>query len=90
MTIERPYGADNNDVNMLQVRTIQKWANKNNEIVDKLLVYKLGVLAEMESGRKIRMIITDGFGGSLRSISKYLIMYEDTTGKSKRIKKAEW
>lgn len=90
MTITRWYGAEDNNVNKEELKVILGWAKKNNEVISECEIWKLCVSAKTESGRNVIVLITDSTGGSLKMISKYLIMYEEINGKRVRIKKAQW
>ena len=90
MTVLRPYGAEDNEINMTELDVIKHWAERNNEIIKVVDIRTLGVSAEMESGRMVRLNQSNGCRSAYKNIREHLAMYEEIDGKSVRIKKADW
>ena len=85
MIVERPFNAEDNEVNEVQIKMIKNWAKINNEEIVTLKIYEAAVNATILSGRNIIVNITEGRGGH-RRISHYMYMKERINGKFVRIK----
>lgn len=89
-TVERPYGADDNEINTEQVKILEHWANRHGERITAASIYEMGVKAETATGRTVLMTMTDGCRSKYKNVRQYMQMWEDVNGKRIRIKKAEW
>lgn len=89
--IERPYGAEDNDINRAQVKILEGWARRHGEEIEKIEISEESVGAKTKSGRDVFVRLTDGCYSRYQNVRHYMQMWEDdANGKRTRIKKAEW
>ena len=85
----RPYGAENNDINRIQLETLVRHCNKIGDPVRKAEIYVYGVKVLTLSGREFLMNISDQHT-AFRNAAKFIYMKEEVNGKQVRIPKENW
>lgn len=91
MIITKPYDCTDNEVNKEQIQIAKHWASRNGEVITELKIYEYAVHVFTESGRHLRINLSDGQNGRTIRVRQHTYMHEIlATGKQIRIKKENW
>lgn len=90
MTELRPYGAEDNEINVEMRGILERYLRKNNEVISVIEIYTYAVKAITKSGREINMSKAEGCMARTVEKRNYFYMKEIVNSKWKRIKKEEW
>lgn len=91
MEVVRPYGAEDNEVNMGMRECILNYCKKNDLEVAKVEIYGLSVVAVISDDYELQINQADGCRlGTTARQRNFWYMNEVVNGKRKRIKKENW
>ena len=89
MTITRPYGAEDNNINTAQRDMLERYTAKIGETISEIEVYEQAIQATTTTGRKLFANITDIYSRE-RNLTKYIYLKEEINNKQVRIPKSKW
>lgn len=90
MTINRPYNAEDNDLNKLQAKILTDWAKKNEDTIVEMTIFAKAVRIETQNGYTVKMNISEGCMSRYQNVREHLYMSKMVGNRWVRIKKSEW
>ena len=90
ITIERPYEAEDNAINLAERELLQRYCNRHDEEINTFVIYAYFVEAHTVSGRKFIAKNANEQYSPCKKFTEYLYLNEEINGKQKRIKKSEY